>query len=160
MGWRHSVRPQSEPLAAVEKTLGSNKPGPVISETYLEPTMQVQPKNLRPSVAAEMLGVSTRTLRRYVAEGSLEAIRLPSGQTRIPALAVEDLIADGEEAQERRCGRKRAVRARGASRPSQKRADGVVGALGRRRSPKLGTPEPAFFDSSPDALARLRAACA
>lgn len=46
--------------------------------------------------AAELLGVSTRTLARYVASGQLDRVKLspaPQGRVRIPAAALEAFIA-------------------------------------------------------------------
>lgn len=42
--------------------------------------------------AAEVLAVSTKTIRRYIAAGRLEAVRLGSKTLRIKAASIEQLI--------------------------------------------------------------------
>lgn len=41
--------------------------------------------------AAELLAVSTRTIKRYVAGGRLRVRRLPGGSIRVPASALQAL---------------------------------------------------------------------
>jgi excisionase family DNA binding protein len=47
--------------------------------------------------AAELLGVSRWTCLRYIREGRLPAVRLPSGHMRIKRSDVERLIEQGRE---------------------------------------------------------------
>ena len=47
---------------------------------------------IKPGKAAEMLGVSRDSIRRYVASGALEAITTPGGQRRIVQASVENVI--------------------------------------------------------------------
>jgi len=42
--------------------------------------------------AAARLRVSSRTIRRWIASGELEAFRLPSGVLRIPETAVQAIL--------------------------------------------------------------------
>jgi excisionase family DNA binding protein len=91
---------------------------------------------MRPAEAAAYLAVSTRTLRRYLAAGALRAHRLPSGQVRIPEAALEELLREAS------CRRP-------ASAPPS--------ALGGSR-PRACRPGRPLFDTSPQALAALRAA--
>ncbi len=52
--------------------------------------------------AAKRLRVSTRTVNRYIASGQIPFAKLPGGQIRIPASAVDAMltpaIADGGDA--------------------------------------------------------------
>lgn len=54
------------------------------------------PEYLTVKEAAEMLGVSRITIRRYTMTGKLAEIRLPSGHRRIPRADVERLIEEGK----------------------------------------------------------------
>jgi len=47
---------------------------------------------IKPGKAAEMLGVSRDSIRRYVESGALEAITTPGGQRRIDRVSVESVI--------------------------------------------------------------------
>ena len=47
---------------------------------------------IKPGKAAQMLGVSRDSIRRYVASGALEAITTPGGQRRIDQASVENVI--------------------------------------------------------------------
>lgn len=46
--------------------------------------------------AAEMLGVSRITIRRYTISGKLGEVRLPSGHRRIPLAEIERLRREGK----------------------------------------------------------------
>jgi molybdopterin-binding protein len=50
--------------------------------------------DLRVGQAAEILGVSTDTLRRWEVDGRLVTYRSPGGQRRIPLAAVRKLLAE------------------------------------------------------------------
>ena len=104
---------------------------------------------LKPAQAAEALGVSTRTIRRYINSGLLLAYSLPSGHRRIPMTAVEGCLEHGIKRQEAPRPRK--------SQPSHRPSPAPT--LTRRA--KLGAEgvTPLFFDTSEDALATLRATC-
>jgi excisionase family DNA binding protein len=47
---------------------------------------------IKPGKAAEMLGVSRDSIRRYVESGALEAITTPGGQRRIDSASVDNVI--------------------------------------------------------------------
>jgi excisionase family DNA binding protein len=47
---------------------------------------------IKPGKAAEMLGVSRDSIRRYVDSGALNAITTPGGQRRIDRVSVESVI--------------------------------------------------------------------
>lgn len=72
---------------------------------------------LRIGEAAERLGISPETLRRWIDDGRLAAERTPGGQRTVAADAVAGLIAD-----RRRSGRERPIVARSA----RNRFPGVV----------------------------------
>jgi DNA-directed RNA polymerase specialized sigma24 family protein len=55
-------------------------------------TRRLEP-HYKPSEAAEILGVTTETLRRYEKLGMLKCKRLPSGRIRIPKSEVERLLS-------------------------------------------------------------------
>lgn len=106
---------------------------------------------MRPAEAAAYLAVSTRTLRRYLAAGALRAHRLPSGQVRIPAAALEELLAGGARRDPRRA-------------PPPAPASVARDARCLPRRDRAGAPPRAacrpgrpLFDTSPEALATLRA---
>jgi excisionase family DNA binding protein len=106
---------------------------------------------MRPAEAAAYLAVSTRTLRRYLAAGALRAHRLPSGQVRIPAAALEELLAGGGPGPRRTSALAPAASARAATcLPRPDRAGAPPRAACRPGRP--------LFDTSPQALAALRAA--
>lgn len=44
---------------------------------------------------AEELGVSPRTVQRWVAHGDLEAVRLPGGRIRVPLPALQRMLLAG-----------------------------------------------------------------
>jgi predicted site-specific integrase-resolvase len=52
------------------------------------PPLGSDPQLLRVAAAAEVLGVCVKTVRRRIRLGTLEIVRLPSGQPRIPLAAV------------------------------------------------------------------------
>lgn len=52
------------------------------------------PDYLTPDEAAAMIGVTARTIRRWVEADRIRHVRLPSGHLRIPTEAVTDLLAD------------------------------------------------------------------
>jgi excisionase family DNA binding protein len=47
---------------------------------------------IKPGKAAEMLGVSRDSIRRYVDSGLIEGIKTPGGQRRIDQASVESVI--------------------------------------------------------------------
>ncbi|HEY7823133.1 MAG TPA: helix-turn-helix domain-containing protein [Acidimicrobiia bacterium] len=50
------------------------------------------PDYLKPGEAAELLGVSRDTIRRYIDLGLLEGIKTPGGQRRIDRDSVDSII--------------------------------------------------------------------
>jgi excisionase family DNA binding protein len=52
------------------------------------------PALVRPQAAAAALGVSTRTLRRYIALGLIRSVRIAGGRPMIPRTEIERLIAE------------------------------------------------------------------
>jgi excisionase family DNA binding protein len=50
---------------------------------------------LTPEEVAERLRVSPRSVRRWIADGKLSAVTLPSGRVRIDEVAIDALIASG-----------------------------------------------------------------
>lgn len=50
------------------------------------------PDYIKPGEAAELLGVSRDTIRRYIDLGLLEGIKTPGGQRRINRDSVESII--------------------------------------------------------------------
>lgn len=53
---------------------------------------------LTASEAATALRLNPRTIRRWIAEGKLEAIRLPSGRVRIPLAAIAPYLPGADAA--------------------------------------------------------------
>tara|TARA_R110001632_G_scaffold142807_1_gene258765 strand:- start:549 stop:746 length:198 start_codon:yes stop_codon:yes gene_type:complete len=49
---------------------------------------------IKPGEAAEMLGVSRDSIRRYVDSGAIDGITTPGGQRRIDRESVNNIIAD------------------------------------------------------------------
>jgi hypothetical protein len=117
-------------------------------------------KPLCPSEAALALGVSTRTLRRYVREGLVPTYRLPSGHKRIHPRVIAELTEPvGPQNGHILARRSRHER---PTRPAQAKlvAPGERTSESTRRTP-LGTeaeclPAPPVIDTSPAALAALR----
>jgi excisionase family DNA binding protein len=105
--------------------------------------------------AAFALGVSKRTMRRYISAGVVPTYRLPSGHVRIHPNVIEELTRpvgpQNKHLLIRRGWRERPELKGG--RPSR----GEHGAL-RKRRPPLGKegPQAAFFDTSPEALDVVR----
>ncbi len=108
---------------------------------------------MRPAEAAAYLAVSTRTLRRYLAAGALRAHRLPSGQVRIPADALEELLAGAAGPGSRRTSPLAPAASARAATCMPRRGTGAASPRGAACRP--GRP---LFDTSPEALATLRAA--
>ena len=109
--------------------------------------MDVPTRLLRPREAAEILAVSTRTLRRYIADGQVPVCRLPSGRLRIHAAAIAALMAEeGLRISKRR------------SEVAKPRVELSVSTSVRGRRPPLGKEQFAtpLFDTSPSALAAAR----
>ena len=50
------------------------------------------PDYIKPGEAAQLLGVSRDTIRRYIDLGLLEGIKTPGGQRRIDRDSVQDVI--------------------------------------------------------------------
>jgi excisionase family DNA binding protein len=102
------------------------------------------------SEAAAELGVSERTLRRYIASDAIRHHRLPGGHYRIPAEAIEEFWAAHEKA---RAPVSAHVPSGGsdAARPAAHRRPAA------RRRPPLGREPPRSYDLSPEHLAELRA---
>jgi excisionase family DNA binding protein len=107
---------------------------------------------LRPREAAEMLAVSPRTLRRYIADGHVPIRRLPSGHVRIRQAVIAALM--GEEESSSHAPRRR----RDVPRPSAARhlAVASAGPSGRRLPLSKAQPPALLFDTSPRALAEAR----
>ena len=55
-------------------------------------TSDDRPRFISPAVAAALLGVSPRTIVRYVDEGRLQGIMLPSGKRRVSQSAVDAIL--------------------------------------------------------------------
>ncbi len=106
---------------------------------------------LRSREAAALLGVSTRTLRRYISDGVVPTYRLPSGHVRIHPDVIEELTRP-VGSQNEHLIIKRGWRERPARKGAQR---------SRARRPPLGSdePRPGFFDTSPAALGALHAQC-
>ena len=49
---------------------------------------------IKPGKAAEMLGVSRDSIRRYVDSGAIDGITTPGGQRRIDRESVDNIIAE------------------------------------------------------------------
>jgi hypothetical protein len=94
-----------------------------------------------------MLSVSTRTLRRYIADGHVPVCRLPSGRVRIRAAAIVALMGEEEPCAHR--GRSDAAKPR-AGLAASTSVRGRRLPLGREQSSTL------LFDTSPSALAAAR----
>jgi len=60
----------------------------------MDEPIERRPDDLRVGQAAEILGISTDTLRRWESEGRLVTYRSPGGQRRIPLAAVRGLLAE------------------------------------------------------------------
>jgi excisionase family DNA binding protein len=60
--------------------------------------MLAEPPFLTLPEAAERLGVSETSIRRWVKAGRLKAIHLPSGRRRVRAAEVEAILASDETA--------------------------------------------------------------
>ena len=52
--------------------------------------------NLRPGEAAEILQVTTETIRRWVRAGKLAVVRLPGGHIRVPQAEIDRILMSGE----------------------------------------------------------------
>ena len=48
--------------------------------------------------AAEILGVSAETIRRWAADGKIQAVRLPGGQLRIQRTEIDAILTGGSAA--------------------------------------------------------------
>jgi len=104
-------------------------------------------QSLSSSEAAAALGVSLRTLRRYIASGRIRCNRLPGGHYRIPAEAIDEFWAAQEIVVKNR--RRVPERARSRRPPEQRTAS--------TRRPPLGREQPEEYDLSPSHLAEIRA---
>ena len=71
------------PRDHVESGLGPRQPYAIAMDRLTTP--------LRSREAAALLGVSTRTLRRYISDGVVPTYRLPSGHVRIHPNVIEEL---------------------------------------------------------------------
>jgi putative resolvase len=45
---------------------------------------------------ANLLGVSPRTVRRWVAQGRIRSVRLPTGERRVPAAEIDVMLAGAQ----------------------------------------------------------------
>jgi excisionase family DNA binding protein len=105
--------------------------------------------------AACALGVSKRTMRRYISAGVVPTYRLPSGHVRIHPNVIEELTrpvgTHNKHLLIRRGWREKPVRREGRSSQDER------GPLRKRRLP-LSAKEshPTFFDTSPEALGAVR----
>jgi len=61
-------------------------------------TMQTNDSSIRIGRAAEMLGVTVDTIRRWADEGKIHSVRSPGGQRLIPIEDVTDLISQRRRA--------------------------------------------------------------
>ncbi len=105
---------------------------------------------LRSREAAALLGVSTRTLRRYISDGVVPIYRLPSGHVRVHPDVIEELTRPVGSQNEHLI-----IKRGWRERPGRKGAQ-----RSRARRPSLGSDERAvFFDTSPVALDLLHAQC-
>jgi excisionase family DNA binding protein len=110
---------------------------------------------LSTSQAATELGVSERTLRRYIATGQIDFHRLPGGHYRIPHDAITQFWIEHDEKLARRPRRQRPAVARIADRAGRSRGD--PGRTVATRRPRLGDERQApVYDLSPARLAELR----
>ena len=111
---------------------------------------------LKSREAAALLGVSTRTLRRYISEGVVPTYRLPSGHVRIHPNVIEELTRPVGP-QNKHLLLKRGWRERPVRHDTQHQC-----APPPERRPPLGSAElrPTFFDTSETALSMVRAECA
>jgi excisionase family DNA binding protein len=103
---------------------------------------------LSSSEAADELGVCERTLRRYIASDRIRHHRLPGGQYRIPAEAIDEFWAAHQQAR---------APAKPVQRNSRDAAQPATRRPAARRRPPLGTEQPQSYDLSPEHLAELRA---
>ncbi len=94
-----------------------------------------------------MLGVSVRTMRRYIADGQVPVYRLPSGHVRIRAATITALMSEEEPNSRRHI-----------KNASKSRAELSVNACRSGRRLPLGEDQSStlFFDTSPSALAAAR----
>jgi excisionase family DNA binding protein len=103
---------------------------------------------LSSSEAARALGVCERTLRRYIASDRIRHHRLPGGQYRIPAEAIDEFWAANEKA---RAPRSLPDRDEHRGRPVASRRPAA------RRAAPLGREQAPLYDLSPEHMAQLRA---
>ena len=105
--------------------------------------------------AACALGVSKRTMRRYISAGVLPTYRLPSGHVRIHPNVIEELTRPVGP-QNKHLLVRRGWRERPALK-GDRSSQGECGPLRKRRSP-LSAKEPQLmiFDTSPEALSVVR----
>ena len=52
----------------------------------------MQEKLLKPREFCEIVGISYRTFKRWVAEGKIRVVRLPSGRIRVPYSELERIL--------------------------------------------------------------------
>lgn len=77
----------SQPMPGLE---GQERTRPLTSETAMPATIARRLVTL--ADAADALAVSTRTVRRYIADGQLEAVRLGRKTLRIKADSIERFV--------------------------------------------------------------------
>jgi len=103
----------------------------------------LRPRVLSTSEAASEIGISERTLRRYISDGLIGYRRLPGGHYRIPAEAIDEFW-ERHAPPSRRSGRQLLV-----ARPRPRDSERSKSASGKRR-PRLGASrEPRPFDIPP-----------
>jgi molybdopterin-binding protein len=68
----------------------------------MPPALESAPTAVRLGVAAEMLGVSVETLRRWEAEGRIAVERTAGGRRRVPLAEVARLLAERRRTERRR----------------------------------------------------------
>lgn len=108
-------------------------------------------KPLKLSDAAALMGVSTRTITRYIEAGYLTSLVLPGGHRRIAVGEIEACLTLAGAQRRRARTRSKPRSSRPAAAPKAQRKPR------RQRRPKLGAELlPAIYDTSPEALAAIR----
>ena len=73
------------------QTAGADTPGPQERQDTPTSSLEAYPASLSVSEAAEALGVSPATVRRYLAAGAIHGWRTQGGQRRITVQSIRDL---------------------------------------------------------------------
>jgi len=80
---------------AVPQRAIQGQPGPMLDEGLTSAEGGTERKLLTYREAAQTLGISVRTLKRRVAAGDLEPVRVGGGNPRIRMSDIERLVAEG-----------------------------------------------------------------